>query len=101
MLRGPAEHADGMMIGRLLARRVGDRIAADATVIRCQEVDVRELLATRTFDGERVTPRLVVKADLAPGLRPVIAIEARKRGHDPLRVVRTDMVERIGLAGAA
>ena len=51
--------------------------------------------------AQGIALRLVVEPDLAPGLRPVVAIEAGQRRDDALRVGRTDMVERVDLAGAA
>ena len=101
MPRRLAEHAHGIEIGLLLARRVGDRIAADAAIVGREVVDVGKLLGAGAFRGQCIALRLVVEPDLAPGLRPVIAIEAGQRRDDALRVGRTDMVERIDLAGAA
>jgi hypothetical protein len=78
MLRGLAVHAHGIEIGLSLARRVGDRIAADAAVVRRQEIGIRELLATCACLGARIALRFIVEPDLAPVIGPVIAIETRE-----------------------
>src|SRR5262245_3345676 len=79
VLRLLAEIAHRMPVGLDLTGRAGDRIAADAAIFERHGVDLGEFLAGCALLRALVAPRLVRKPDLTPGLRPLIAVEARER----------------------
>src|SRR5262249_45398455 len=100
ILCGLAEGAQRMPVRLLLARRAGDRVAADAAIVERQRIELGEFLAVGARLEALVALGLVGEPDLAPQLRPLVAVEAGQRIHHLLGILAADALERIDAPGA-
>src|SRR6188474_1892443 len=90
-----------MPVGLLLARRARHRIAADAAIIERQGIELGELVPAGAHARPRIALGLVSETELAPQLRPQVAVETGQRVDHLLGVLAADVLERAQPPGAA
>ena len=96
-----AEHAQRVLIGLKLSRRIGRRITADTAGVERLHVKFGKLAAGCSGLGVRVGLLLITVADLAPFPCPAILVEIGERVHHRLGILAANLLERIETPGAA